>query len=79
MEVDISVEGAAHFTFQLPVTVTVSYARCDPSAIEGSTLTVWYIDSVTKALLAPMGGIDNAIARTVTFTTGHLSGYAVAN
>jgi hypothetical protein len=40
---------------------------------------VWYIDSDTKAMLEPMGGVDNKLLKTITFTTGHLSGYAVAN
>ena len=79
MEVDISVAGVEHFVFELPVAVTLSYARCARGDIDLSPLSVWYIDSETKALLEPMGGIDNKLLRTVTFTTGHLSGYAVAN
>lgn len=79
MEVDISVEGADHFVFELPVAVTLSYARCSQPDLDQSPLTVWYIDGATKSLLAPMGGVDDQLARTVTFTTGHLSGYAVAN
>ena len=33
----------------------------------------------TKELLELMPSIDNKLTRTVTFTTGHLSGYALAN
>jgi len=79
MEVDISVEGTQHFIFESPVTVTLSYARCARGNLDKAPLTVWHIDSETKALLEPMGGIDDKLLRTVTFITGHLSGYAVAN
>jgi hypothetical protein len=79
MEVDISVPGLEHFNFELPVTVTVSYARCTRADIDKSPLTAWYIDGATKALLENMGGVDDKSARTVTFTTPHLSGYALAN
>jgi hypothetical protein len=79
LEIDVSVDGLPHFIFASPITVTVSYARCNRSNIDHSPLTVWYIDSETKALIEPMGGIDNKLLQTVTFTTGHLSGYAVAN
>lgn len=79
MEVDISVAGVEHFVFELPVVVTLSYARCARNNIDLSPLSVWYIDSETKALLESMGGIDDKLLRAITFTTGHLSGYAVAN
>lgn len=79
MEIDISVEGVEHFIFELPVVVTLSYARCNRSNFDMTPLSVWYIDSETNDLLEPMGGIDNKLLKTITFTTGHLSGYAVAN
>ena len=79
LEVDISVAGQEHFTFELPVVVTMSYARCSRANIDKGPLSAWYIDSETKAPLENMGGIDNKLLRTVTFTTGHLSGYAIAN
>lgn len=79
MEVDISVPGVEHFEFLQPVSVTLSYARCTRSDINKSPLTVWHIDVTTKALLEHMGGTDDKVARSVTFTTGHLSGYALAN
>jgi hypothetical protein len=40
---------------------------------------VWYIDPATGTLLENMLGVDNKLTRTITFSTGHLSGYAVAN
>ena len=79
LEVDISVEGSEHFIFELPVIVTLSYARCSRSNIDFRPLTAWYIDSESKELLEQMPSIDNKLLRTVTFTTGHLSGYAIAN
>lgn len=79
MEIDISVQGVEHFVFELPVTVTLSYARCARGNIDLTPLNVWYIDSDTKALLELMGGVDDKLLRAVTFTTDHLSGYAVAN
>ena len=79
MEIDVSAEGVDHFLFELPVTVTLSYARCTRSNIDKEVLSVWYIDSATKELLELMGGVDDKLARTVTFTTGHLSGYALAD
>jgi len=79
VEIELTVDGAPHFLFELPVTVTVSYARCNRSNIDHGPLSAWYIDSETKALLEQMPSIDNKLLRTVTFTTGHFSGYALAN
>ena len=79
LEADISVEGSEHFIFELPVVVTMSYARCTRSNIDLRPLSAWYIDSDTKALLEKMPSADDKLSRTVTFTTGHLSGYAIAN
>ena len=79
MEVDISVAGVEHFVFEQPVTVTLSYARCSRSDIDAAPLSVWYIDSASKELLEQMPSVDDKLTRTMTFITGHLSGYAVAN
>ena len=79
MEVDISVAGVEHFLFEQPVTITVNYSRCTRADIDKTSLSAWYIESTTKAPLENMGGVDDKVARTVTFTTPHLSGYALAN
>lgn len=79
MEVDITADGSEHFSFESPVTVSMSYARCTRSDINKAPLSVWYIDSQSKALLQNMGGSDDKVNRSVTFVTDHLSGYAVAN
>jgi hypothetical protein len=78
MEISVEVLGTDSFTFLLPVTITVSYQRCGRSNIERTPLQAWHIDEATKALLENMGGFDDKAARTVTFTTGHFSGYALA-
>jgi hypothetical protein len=79
MEIDISVAGADHFVFQLPVVVTVSYERCNRSNILGLPLAAWYFEGDPKTLLERMSSVDNKLARSVTFVTPHLSGYILAN
>jgi hypothetical protein len=79
LEVDVSVAGSEHFVFEQPVTVTISYARCNRGDLFLEPLSAWYIDSGTKELLEQMPSVNNALTRTVTFTTGHFSGYAIAN
>ena len=76
-EIDVKAAGMAHFFFQAPVVLTIDYSRCD--GIDGQALTVWNIDPATKALLERMPSIDNKLTRTITFTTTHFSGYAVAD
>jgi len=79
MEIDVSVAGVEHFVFQQPITVTVDYGRCARSNLDTRLLSVWYIDSQSKQPLERMVGVDNKLTRTVTFVTGHLSGYALAD
>ena len=79
MEIDVTAVGFTSFLFQQPVSVTIDYSRCTRSDIDQKTLHVWHIDPVTKELLEDMGGTDDKASRRITFTTGHLSGYAVAN
>lgn len=79
MEVRIRAAGSETFNFLQPVTIAIGYARCTRNDIEQSALTAWYIDSENKTLLEFMGGTDDKVSRSVTFTTDHLSGYALAN
>ena len=79
MEIDVSAVGFTSFLFQQPVTVTIDYSRCTRSDLDQQTLHVWHIDPITKQLLEDMGGTDDKASRRITFSTGHLSGYAVAN
>ena len=68
------------FLFQQPVSITIDYSRCNRNNINSETLHVWHIDPVTHELLEEMGGVvDDKDSRHITFTTGHLSGYAVAD
>jgi hypothetical protein len=78
MEIRLRVKDAEHFDFLTPLTVTIDYSRCTGAEVLSKPLTVWYIDSQTKELLYPMGGVDNKLTRSVTFFTDHFSGYAIA-
>lgn len=79
VEADVSAVGLTSFLFQSPVSITIDYSRCPPGAIpDGANLQVVYIDSETKQILAAMGGVNDPRLRTITFQTGHLSGYEVA-
>ena len=79
MEIDIRANDLESFQFEEPVSVVLSYDRCTRSNLDKETLTAWHIDTGTKALLENMGGVDDKTARTVTFESGHLSGFAIAN
>jgi hypothetical protein len=80
MEIDVSAVGFQSFLFQQPVSITIDYSRCNRSNIDNQTLHVWHIDPLTHQLLEEMGGVvDDKISQHITFTTDHLSGYAVAN
>jgi hypothetical protein len=79
VEIRLKADGAEHFYGLLkPVTVTIDYSRCVRTDLLSKPLSVWYIDAVSKALLEPMGGIDSKITRSITFSTNHFSGYAIA-
>lgn len=80
MEIDVSVEGTEHFLFELPITVTVSYAHCSLGLLSRIfPLSAWHWDPATRKFLERMPSLDNKVTRTVTFTTPHLSGYIIAN
>jgi hypothetical protein len=79
MEVAISPAGMRHYLFKTPVSITIDYSRCPDAVLEKGPLTIYHIDETSKALLEEMGGIDDRANRRITFTTDHLSGYAIAN
>ena len=79
VEIEVTAAGTEHFVFELPVTATIDYSRCSRSNLQRGLLSVWNIDPATKALLEPMPSVDDKLTRTVTFTTLHFSGYAVAD
>lgn len=79
VEVELRVNGLPHFTFVQPVTVVIDYSRCTRNDIDREPLRVWHIEPLTNLFLSEIDGVvDDKVARTVTFTTGHFSGYAVA-
>jgi hypothetical protein len=79
VEIDIETNGAKYFPDELtqPV-VTIDYSRCTRTDVLYKPLTAWYIDALTKKPLEKMAGVDNKLTRSVTFTTSHFSGYAIA-
>lgn len=76
---DLKANGKDAFEFRRTAEITIDYSRCTRSNIEKGPLTVWKIDPVTHTLLEPMGGTDDKVARTLTFSTDGLSTYAIAN
>ena len=78
MEIDVTADGLLSFLFQRPVTITIDYRRCPTSVTAGKTLTVWHINTQTKALIQNMHGVNDPVQRRISFTTDHLSGYAIA-
>jgi hypothetical protein len=78
VEIDVQANDLLSFLFAQPVSVTIDYSRCTRSNIDRAPLSVWHIDPVTKQLLERMDSVDDKDQRTITFTTGHLSAYAVA-
>ncbi len=78
MEIDVTANDLLSFLFQKPVTITIDYSRCPASVTAGKTLTVWHINTQTKVLIENMNGVNNPVQRKISFTTDHLSGYAIA-
>ncbi len=79
MEIEIRANDQDSFDFEEPVSIVLSYERCTRSNIEKGDLTAWEIEPETKALLVHMGGVDDKTARTVTFESWGLSGFAIAD
>src|SRR6185369_10657108 len=49
VEIDVSAEGVAHYTFQRPVAISVSYARCAESQLPATSMNAWWIDPATRS------------------------------
>jgi hypothetical protein len=79
VEIEVTTDASEHYVFSQPVLVTLDYGRCGRSNLLRAPLSAWNIDPQTKALLEPMTSVDDKLAHTVTFTTIHFSGYAVAD
>jgi hypothetical protein len=78
MEVRVVAEGLTSFLFNTPITMSIDYSRCTSTHASNKILDAWHINTFTKAFIEDMNGTDDKEARTVTFQTGHLSGYALA-
>lgn len=78
MEIEVDANNLTSFVFQQPISITIDYSRCPAAEASKTPLTVWHIDSQTKQLLDNMGGVDDKTTHSITFSTGHFSGYAVA-
>jgi hypothetical protein len=78
-EIRVRTGTAEHYLFQRPVLMSIDYSRCATPELDQHALSVWNIDPDSKALLEQMTGVDLKLTHTITFTTIHLSGYAVAD
>ena len=78
-EIRVRAGSAEHYLFQRPVLMSIDYSRCATPELDQRALSVWNIDPDSKALLEQMLGVDLKLTHTITFTTIHLSGYAVAD
>jgi hypothetical protein len=79
VEISVRAGSAEHFLFEKPVLVTIDYGRCAGAVPLSASLSAWHIDETSKSLLENMSGVDLRLLHTITFYTGHLSGYAVAD
>lgn len=79
LEVDVRAVGSATYEFQRAVSITMDYSRCARTDLASRALTAWFWDPETRTLLEPVGGTHDPVARTVTFSTRHLSGYVIAD
>ena len=80
VEANVTIAGLEHPPLLPGTTVTfvIDYSRCGRSDLTKRALAAWNIDPETKALLEFMGGVDDKLTQTVTFSTSHLSSYAIA-
>jgi len=78
-EIRVRAGSAEHYLFQQPVLMSIDYSRCASPELDQRALSVWNIDEDSRALLEQMTGVDLKLTHTITFTTIHLSGYAVAD
>lgn len=78
MAVEIHAVGRESFTFAEPATIVINYARCPNDAVPTGGLAGAWINSATGQVLQVMGGRADRQGNKLSFSTGHLSGYAVA-
>lgn len=78
VRVEIHADGYSSFTFRQPAAITIDYSRCAGAVPAGALIEGVYIDSTSNQVLQRMGATVDSTAQTLSFWTGHLSGYAVA-
>ena len=76
--VDVTALDIQHLLFNKPVTVTIDYNRCWRPELDTSPLTAWYLSPLLGTPIEKMPSTDDKSVHVVTFTTGHLSSYALA-
>ncbi|HEX6938225.1 MAG TPA: hypothetical protein VF158_02345 [Longimicrobiales bacterium] len=79
LEIDLTANGQEHFEFNVPVTVTISYARCHQRHLRRELLDAWEIDPDTKAMVESMPSRDKKGRQAVVFKTRHFSTFAIAD
>lgn len=79
IELDVYVDGnkIEWNNPEAPLTITIPYTPTAEELADPEHIVVWYIDGTGAAVAVPSGRYDPATG-TVTFTTTHLSQYAVA-
>ncbi len=78
MEIEVKANDLTSFVFRRDIGVRLDYSRCTDPALSQAEISVWYIDSETKALLENMNCVDDKSSKSISFSTGHLSAYAIA-
>lgn len=73
VEVDIEVNGQAHYELARPVLATLSYGRCERAAQGNRSLAVWHVDERSGQLLEEMPSLHDRASRSVSFVTNHFS------
>ena len=76
--VDVTALNIEHLVFNTPVTVTIDYNRCERPALDSMSLDAWYLSPLFGTPIEKMPSTDDKSTHVVTFTTGHLSSYALA-
>ena len=76
LKVRIEADGKPNFDFQVPASLTLSFARCAP-ADPNEPLGIFKIDLRNDAVLKRLGGEVDRQAQTITAKLDGLSGYSV--
>jgi hypothetical protein len=76
LALDVSAAGSEHYTFQRPIAITLDFSRCQRRDLRAGAMTVWYLDADgTPRERMP---VRSGSGSSLTFSTDHLSTYALA-